>query len=70
MTLPRTKLGMFPENFKLIAVTVAVPEHRELGGPIRKVSLLGEHYDTDVLQLFAPVLQTATEACHMETYTQ
>ena len=49
MTFPKTKLGIFPENFKLIAVTGAVPEHQELGGPLRKVSLLGEHYDTDAL---------------------
>ena len=49
MTFPQTKLGIFPENFKLITVTGAVPEHRELGGPLRKVSLLGEHYDTDAL---------------------
>ena len=65
MTFPNTKLGIFPENFKLITVTGAVPEHRELGGPLRKVSLLGERYDTDALKLFPPVLQTATEACHM-----
>ena len=70
MTVPKTKLGIFPEHFKLIAVTGAVPEHQELGGPLRKVSLLGEHYDTDAFKLFPPVLQTATEACHMKTYTQ
>ena len=44
MTFPRTKLGIFPENFKLITVTGAVPGHREMGVRIRKVSLLGEHY--------------------------
>ena len=49
MTFPKTKLGIFPGNFKLITVTGAFPEHRELGGPLRKVSLLGEHYDTDAL---------------------
>ena len=49
MTFPKTKLGMLPDNFKLIAVTGTVPEHRELGGPFRKVNLLGEHYDTDAL---------------------
>ena len=49
MTFPKTKLSIFPENFKLITVTGAVPEHRELGGPLRKVSLLGEHYHTDEL---------------------
>ena len=70
MTFPKTKLGIFPENFKLITVIGAVPEHRKLGGPIRKVSLLGEHYDADALLLFAPVLQTATESCHVITYTQ
>ena len=47
MTFPKTKLGIFPKNFKLITITGAVPWHRELGGPIRKVSLLGEHYDAD-----------------------
>ena len=46
---PKTKLGIFPENFRLITVTGTVPEHRELGGPLRKVSLLGKHYDTDAL---------------------
>ena len=70
MTFPQTKLGIFPENFKLIPVTGAVPAHRSLGGPIRKVSLLGEHYAADALWLFAPVLQTATEAWHGITYTQ
>ena len=49
MICPQTRLGIFPENFKLIYVTGAVPEHRELGGRLRKVSLLGEHYDTDAL---------------------
>ena len=49
MTFPKTKLGIFPENFRLITVTGAVPGHRELVGPIRKVSLLGEHYDADAL---------------------
>ena len=49
MTFLKTKLGIFPENFKLITVIGAVPEHRELGGPLRKMSLLGEHYDTDAL---------------------
>ena len=49
MTFPITTLGIFPKNFKLIAVTGLVPEHREFGGPLRKVSLLGEHYDTDAL---------------------
>ena len=49
MTFPKTKLGIFSENFKLITVTGVVPEHRELGGPLRKVSLLAEHYDTDAL---------------------
>ena len=47
MTCPKTKLVIFPENFKLISATRAVPEHREMGGPIRKVSILGEHYDAD-----------------------
>ena len=70
MSFPKTKLDIFPENFKLITVTRAVPEHREFGGPLRNVSLLGEHYDTDALKLFAAVLQTATEACHMKTYAQ
>ena len=49
MTFPKTKLGIFPENVKLITVTGAVPEHRKFGGPLRKVSILGEHYDTDAL---------------------
>ena len=49
MTSPKTKLGIFPENCNLITVTGAVSEHRELGGPLRKVSLLDEHYDTDAL---------------------
>ena len=49
MTFPKTKLGIFPENLKLITVTGAVPGHRELGDPIPKVSLLGEHYDADAL---------------------
>ena len=49
MTFSKTKLGICPENFKLITVTGAVPEHRELGGPIHKVSLLREHYDADAL---------------------
>ena len=49
MTFPKTKLGIFPGNFKLITVTGLVSGHRELGGPIRKVSLLGEHYDADAL---------------------
>ena len=31
---------MLPENFKLIAVTGAVPGHGNLGGDIRKVSFL------------------------------
>ena len=49
MTFPETKLGIFPEKFKLITVTGTVPEHRELGGPNRKVSLSGEHCDADAL---------------------
>ena len=49
MTFPKTKLGIFPEIFKLIAATGAVPEHRESGGLIREVSFLGEHYDVDAL---------------------
>ena len=49
LTFPKTKLAYSLKNFKLISVTGAVPEHRELGGPLRKVSLLGEHYDTDAL---------------------
>ena len=53
MTFPKTKLSIFPENFKLTTVTVAVPGHRELGGPIQKVSLWGEHCDADALYLFA-----------------
>ena len=46
MTFPKTKLGIFPENFMLITVTGAVPE---FGGPIRNASLLGEQYDADAL---------------------
>ena len=38
MTFPKTNLGIYPENFKLIAATGAVPEHDNLGGDIRKVS--------------------------------
>ena len=49
MTFPKFKLGTFLENFKLITVIGAVPGHRELGGPIQEVSLLGEHYDADAL---------------------
>ena len=49
MTFPETRLGIFPENLKLITVTGAVPEHQELGGPLRNVSFLGEHYDADTL---------------------
>ena len=49
MTFSKTKLDIFATNFKLITVTGAVPEHRKLGGPLRKVSLLGEHNDTDAL---------------------
>ena len=30
---------MYPENFKLIAATGAVPRHGNLGGDIRKVSV-------------------------------
>ena len=49
MNFPKTRLRILPENFQLKPVTAPVPEHRELGGPIRKVSLLGEHYDADAL---------------------
>ena len=49
MTFSKTKLGIFPENFKLITVTETIPEHRKLAGPLSKVSLLGEHYDTAAL---------------------
>ena len=38
MNFPKTNLGIFPENFKLIAATGAVPGHGNLGGDIRKVS--------------------------------
>ena len=49
MTIPKTKLGILPEIFKLITVTGAVPEQPEFGGPIRNVSILGEQYDADAL---------------------
>ena len=39
LTFPKTNLGIFPENFKLIAATGTGPGHGNLGGDIRKVSL-------------------------------
>ena len=49
LTFPWTKLGTFSENFKLIDLPGAAPRHRELGGPIREASRLGEDHNADVL---------------------
>ena len=49
MTFPRTKLGIFSENFKSIPLPGAAPGHRKLGGPNREESHLGEDHDADVI---------------------
>ena len=42
---PKTKLDTFPEKFKLITATGAIPGHRKLGGHIRKARLSVKHHD-------------------------
>ena len=49
LTFPKTKLGVFPENFKSISLPGAAPGHRKVGGPIREASHLGEDHNADVL---------------------
>ena len=48
-TFLKTKLGTFPENFKLISLSGAVPGHGESGGPIREASHLVKDHDADAL---------------------